>query len=218
MQQWISDHFMWIVVVLAIIHISFFVKLLRLRGHNIKWLLVYLEELVRDLPGRTDKRPSRSLDDQINAFLVDIENVIRISDKSSELRELRNRVMHKEEEKPYLNSAGFECYWSLSRAFTEMYPLIGICGTVLAIACGLQSPGDDTNTVNAVVSNFGGSIWITLYGLSCAVVAMFFNAAFEPSFQKLLEHQANVKRIINEVKCHLGDKPALKTEQNGHDK
>ena len=61
--QWISDHFVWTVVILGAVHIVIFVTLVRLRVRNIKSLLGYLDDLVRDVSNHTDKHLARSLDD-----------------------------------------------------------------------------------------------------------------------------------------------------------
>ena len=45
-------------------------------------------------------------------------------------------------------------------------------------------------------------------GLLFAVIFMILNAFWEPSFQRLMENQANVREIITAAKCRLSEGPA----------
>jgi len=56
-----------------------------------------------------------------------------------------------------------------------------------------------------VVTDFCKSIWSTFMGLLFAVIYMILNAFWEPSFQRLMEHQTNVREIITAAKCRLGE-------------
>jgi biopolymer transport protein ExbB/TolQ len=84
---------------------------------------------------------------------------------------------------------------------------LGILGTVLAIGCGLAAQAsaspESGAAIDAVVKNFGNSIWSTFMGLLFAVIYMILNAFWEPSFQRLMEHQTNVREVITAAKCRL---------------
>ncbi len=204
--NWLSSHFLWIIGGCAAVHTLIFAGLLWVRGRKTKKLVYHLGDLVRGFSSHSDT--DRSVDNQINMFLLDLQDVVQNPARYGELEALRTRLVVKDETRPYLQTTLFERFCSVSRALIEIYPLLGIIGTVLAIGCGLSSsanaPPESGAAVDAVVQNFSQSIWATGIGLACAVFWMLMNAWFEPSFQRLLEHQASVRGIITAAKCRLG--------------
>ena len=203
----ISSHFWWIIGVVAGLHFLLFLWLVWARRRQTRQLVVHLAGLVRGFSNRSDTE--RPVDDQIDTFLADLQDVIQNPARFDELDALRTRLAVKDEARPYLHTAWFECLSSVSRAVIEIYPLLGIIGTVLAIGCGLSSSAnaapESGAAVDAVVKNFSQSIWATGIGLTCAVFWMLVNAWFEPSFQRLMEHQANVRWIVSAAKSRLGE-------------
>ena len=193
----LSDNFPWIILAFAIVHAGLFSWLATAYRTMTRRLGGHLENLTRGLSSRSDTDRSQSVDDDINMFLADLQDVIRNPAKLHELEDLRTRLIYKDEARPYLKTASFERTYSLSRTLIEIYPLLGILGTVLAIGCGLAAQANSAESgaaIDAVVKNFGNSIWSTFMGLLFAVIYMILNAFWEPSFQRLMEHQANVRR------------------------
>jgi len=205
----LSDNFPWIILAFAIVHAGLFSWLAVAHRQMTRRLGGHLENLVRGLSSRSDTDRTQSVDDDINMFLADLQDVIRNPAKLHELEDLRTRLIYKDEARPYLKTASFERIYSLSRTLIEIYPLLGILGTVLAIGCGLaaqaNSAPESGAAIDAVVKNFGNSIWSTFMGLLFAVIFMILNAFWEPSFQRLMEHQANVREIITAAKCRLNE-------------
>jgi len=205
----LSDNFPWIILAFAVIHAVLFSWLAVAYRQKSKRLGAHLENLVRGFSSRSDTDRTRSVDEDINMFLADLQDVIRNPAKLHELEDLRTRLIYKDEARPYLRTAAFERTYSLSRTLIEIYPLLGILGTVLAIGCGLSAQANTSPesgaAIDAVVKNFGNSIWSTFMGLLFAVTYMILNAFWEPSFQRLMEHQANVREVITAAKCRLGE-------------
>jgi biopolymer transport protein ExbB len=208
----LSDNFPWIILGFAAVHAVLFCWLAVAYRQKSRRLGTHLENLVRGFSSRSDIDRNRSIDDDINFFLADLQDVIRNPAKLHELEDLRTRLIYKDEARPYLKTAAFERVYSLSRTLIEIYPLLGILGTVLAIGCGLAAQAnaspESSSAIDAVVRNFGNSIWSTFMGLLFAVIFMILNAFWEPGFQRLMEHQANVREIIMAAKCRLGEGPA----------
>jgi biopolymer transport protein ExbB len=208
----LSDNFPWIILAFAIVHAGLFSWLAASYRRKTKGLGAHLENLVRGFSSRSDTARNLSIDDDINMFLADLQDVIRNPAKLHELEDLRTRLIYKDEARPYLKTASFERVYSLSRTLIEIYPLLGILGTVLAIGCGLASQAnaapESGAAIDAVVRNFGNSIWSTFMGLLFAVIYMILNAFWEPSFLRLMEHQTNVREVITAAKCRLHEGPA----------
>ena len=226
--QAISDHFYWIIVLLGAVHAVGFVALLQARNRRVRQLESHLTNLVGGLSRRSDHDPSYTVDERIDTFIADIREVIQHPQSPTESRRLYERIVSKDELRRYLQGTKFETWYNVARTGIEIYPLLGIIGTVLAIGLGLNTrpetpaptpaaitvtatapepappPTAPNAPTGAIVRNFASSIWATLVGLLFAILFMMANAYLEPSFNRLIEHRANVRNVITHAKSQLG--------------
>jgi biopolymer transport protein ExbB/TolQ len=196
---------------LACAHLLGFVWLWRRRCRQAQWLAAHLENLTQGFSSRPDRDPDASIDERIDSFLGNIREVLTDPARADDQKKLYERILAKDESKTYLRSSSFETLYSIARTSIEIYPLLGIMGTVLAIGLALNSSGaDDTANLASerIVRNFAGSIWATLAGIGCGIILLLVNAALEPAFQRLLEHRWDVRETISAAKIQLGTKPS----------
>jgi biopolymer transport protein ExbB len=222
MAQAISDHFYWIILILGTLHAIGFVALWRARNRRVRQLESHLTNLVGGLSRRSDHDPTHTVDERIDSFIAYIREVIQNPHSPAEVRRLYDRIVSKDELRRYLQGTKFETWYNVARTGIEIYPLLGIIGTVLAIGLGLNArPVDEvaapatqaavmrdapaaTPPTSAIVRNFASSIWATLTGLVCAILFMMCNAYLEPSFTRLIEHRTSVRNVISHAKSQLG--------------
>src|SRR5207248_2992960 len=138
--QAISDHFYWIILVLAAVHAVGFVLLLQTRNRRVRQLESHLTNLVGGLSRRSDHDPTHTIDERIDSFISDIREVIQHPREPGEVRRLYDRIVSKDELRRYLQGTKFETWYNVARTGIEIYPLLGIIGTVLAIGLGLNAP------------------------------------------------------------------------------
>jgi biopolymer transport protein ExbB len=218
--QWICDHFYVFILLLAAAHLAGFLWLWRERNRQGKWLEGHLENLVRGFSSHADRDPYEGVDERIDSFLANIHEVLDDPSRAEDRRRLHDQMMAKDETKKYLRGSRFETLYSLARTTIEIYPLLGIMGTVLAIGLALHSPSTDTDAASAaafatsrIVRNFAGSIWATLAGIGCGVILLVVNSILEPSFSRLLEHRWDVRQTVSAVKTQLGIQSELENSQ-----
>lgn len=230
MLQAISDHFYWIIVLLGLVHVGGFVALVRARNKRVRQLESHLTNLVGGLSRRSDLDPNHTIDERIDSFIADIREVLQHPHSNDEVQRLYERIVSKDELRRYLQGTKFETWYNVARTGIEIYPMLGIIGTVLAIALGLNARSGATAadgpemspaaivattapasvvapsapSAGAIVRNFASSIWATLTGLLCAILFMMVNAYLEPDFNRLIEHRANVRNVISQAKSQLG--------------
>lgn len=234
MMQSLTDHFYWFILLLGVVHAAGFIALLQARNRRVRQLESHLTNLVGGLSRRSDQDPTHTVDERIDSFIADIREVIQHPHSSGEVQRLYERIVSKDELRRYLQGTKFETWYNVARTGIEIYPLLGIIGTVLAIGLGLNSrsvnldaagvatdssmtspadhPGSSDSAsppapvpqTSAIVRNFANSIWATLVGLLCAIVFMMCNAYLEPSFGRLIEHRINVRNVISHAKSQLG--------------
>jgi len=208
--QWICDHFYWLILIIAAGHLLGFLWLYQERRRQTAWLEGHLENLVQGFASRADRDPYATVDERIDSFLANIREVLQDDSRLEDRRRLHDQIQAKDETKKYLRGAKFETLYNLARTSIEMYPLLGIMGTVLAIGLALNSPTPQDGlaagafVTERIVRNFAGSIWATLAGIGCGIVLLLINAVLEPGFQRLLEHRWDVRDVIHAAKTQLG--------------
>jgi biopolymer transport protein ExbB/TolQ len=204
--QWVCDHFYWLILIMAAAHLVVFLRLWRERRRQALWLAEHLENLVQGFSSRADRDPYPTLDERVDSFLANIREVLADPSRSADRQRLHEQIIAKDETKKYLRGSRFETLYSLARTTIEIYPLLGIMGTVLAIALALNAPAGEAaaSATERIIQNFAGSIWATLAGIGCGIVLLMVNALVEPSFQRLLEHRAEVREVIAAAKTQLG--------------
>jgi len=238
--QWFADNASFLICCFAAVH---FVVLSVLRvwwGRTLVTLQDYLRSLLANIKGTSDPRSIGDLDDQIEAFLLDVRAILTQEHFQHERDEIRTRVIAKKEQRPYLRAKAFERWYSVARAAVEIYPLAGILGTILAMAVSLAPGGQPETvvesaagntavvadagqsgtvgadkeaaetTVAGIVTNFRSAIWSTFFGLLFAIVFMGITAWYEPSFTRLVEYRAAVREAIREA-----ERSMVVTEEQG---
>lgn len=195
------------VIVLAfVLHLMCFLWLWSWSRRDERRMAADFEAFTRNLKHRSILERGLPLSDQIEAFLADIKDVLDDPAKQAERQALWQRMKILDEERRYLQSQSFETTYTICRTMIEAYPMAGILGTILAIGAALQAgkgSGDATATVNAIVRNFGESIWATFSGLMAAIILMFINSIVETRFRRLAENREHVRETITRAKREM---------------
>jgi biopolymer transport protein ExbB len=204
--QFLCDHFYWLILLLAAGHLLAFAWLLRQRQLQSLRLAAHLENLVQGFSSHADRDPYSTVDEQIDSFLANVREVLDDPSRSEDRLLLHEKIVAKDETKKYLTGSRFETLYSVARTMIEIYPLLGIMGTVLAIGLALNAPAVDGSLASErIVRNFAGSIWATLAGIGCGIILLLINSIVEPAFQRLLEHRWEVREVISAAKIRLGE-------------
>jgi biopolymer transport protein ExbB/TolQ len=201
----------WIIGLLVLANVGIWVYLWRTSRTFKKGLSAYLRNLLRPFSRQSDFDPNAPLDEQIDVFLADIRDILQ-DPRESEAGHLYSRLTAKDESRTYLKLHWFEMCFSIARALIEVYPLLGIVGTVLAIWAGLNASGDaDPDKITRIVQNFGQSVRSTAFGLGAAIVFLILNSAVEPGFERLLTYAATVRDNVSIAKQKLAMQSRTRT-------
>jgi len=206
MFEFLGLHFTAIIIFAAVVHFAFFLYLLRDRARKIAELKAFLQNVVRGLSRHSDMAPAASVDDQISRYIKDWEEALTDPEGSGAREELKRSGI-KDEQRPYLETS-LETKYNVVRTAIESYPLLGILGTLFAMALALSQgapPVGDAAAAGAqeithIIKSFNSAIWSTVWGLIFAVGFMLFNASVETGFDRLREHRIAVQEIIAKTK------------------
>lgn len=214
MLQWLSEWWPSGIFILSVGNFVLWVYLIiSCRRFKAK-LNSYLFSLVRPLSRQTDPDPTVSDDERIDAFIADIGEVIQNPRDQGEGRDLYDRITTKDESRIYLKNHPFDIWYSIACALIEIYPLLGIVGTVLGVWAGFSETGTaDPEKINRIVQNFSESVKSTAMGLIAAICFMLLNSGFEPSFTRRMAYGARILELVSHAKKQLGMLPPTRTEE-----
>ena len=213
----------------GVLHGMVFVGLSISRWRQARRLAMHLEDILGPAYRHLDQDPDRTIDEVIDGFFHDIDEVITDGRSAAKAHDLAHRLSTKDEARKYLKVMRFERVYSFARTGIEAWPLAGILGTVLAISFGMQAgtatPNDpplaiaqtttypangnnalpspqqvDTGPTSAIIRNFGMAIGSTILGLFFGVVFMLGNAWVEPGFERLMEHRKSIREAVRTAK------------------
>ena len=133
-----------------------------------------------------------------------VEYVKKLDDKNQEsLKEEYYKLTNEKTHSIYAYSKGVRTFFNLFFDLIPMFPMLGILGTVVAIACQFSTMTDSTDGTEAIISvtqNFGMAIWTTIYGIVFAIGFTVINAMFiESGTQKCFELEKTAQRSLDEV-------------------
>src|SRR5262245_30255904 len=199
----VSRYFPWLIAAFAAVNLLIWLWLIAYSRSEKALLADYLMNAVGVLSRRSDVARQMSIDERINAFMADIRDAVESGGEGA--RSMLDRLMTKDEQRVYLKTHRFERGYSIARSSIEIFPLLGIIGTVIAIGAGMNAPGaNDVDRVSRVVQTCGHSVGSTAFGLGAAICFMALNAWFEPDFERLLSYAGTIREMIAHAKNRLG--------------
>ncbi|MCL2120232.1 MAG: MotA/TolQ/ExbB proton channel family protein [Planctomycetaceae bacterium] len=137
-----------------------------------------------------------------------VEYVKKLDDKNQEsLKEEYHKLTNEKTHSIYAYSKWARTCFNLFFDLIPMFPMLGILGTVVAIACqfsAAQEMTDGAETIlRSVTQNFGMAIWTTIYGIGFAIGFTIINATFiESGTQKCFELEKTARQSLDDV-LHL---------------
>ena len=143
-----------------------------------------------------------------------VEYVKKLDDKNQEaLKEEYYKLTNEKAHSIYAYSKWVRTCFNLFFDMIPMFPMLGILGTVVAIACQFSAAQDVVATqemvneseviMRSVSQNFGVAVWTTIIGIGFAIGYTVVNAMFiESGTQKCFELEKTARESLDEV-LHL---------------
>jgi len=133
-----------------------------------------------------------------------VEYVKKLDGKNQEsLKEEYYKLTNEKTHSVYSYSKYARTCFNLFFDMIPMFPMLGILGTVIAIACqfsGATESADGTAAILSVTQNFGMAVWTAIYGIVFAVGFTVINALFiESGTQKCFDLEKTARESLDEV-------------------
>lgn len=189
------------ILILGAFHLVAFWVLRIWAGRDIRSLAQLLERFTDGFHHRSRLDWRGHLTDQVDAFVTDVRESL---DNPNDREQLSQRISILDEQRPYLASFRFETCWNVARSGIEIYPLLGVLGTIFALWLAMREPASDSSaTVGAIVERFGVAIDSTFAGLAMAILLMVVHSYYETLFTRLTENRRAVRDMVLQVKREL---------------
>lgn len=189
------------ILILGAIHLLGFWVLRWWAARDTRSLAMLLERFTDGVHHRSRLDWRGHLTDQVDAFVSDVREAMK---RPADRDLIRKRMAILDEQRPYLASFRFETFWNVARTGIEIYPLLGVLGTIFALWLAMREPTDDASaTVGTIVERFGLAIDSTFAGLAVAILLMIVHSYYETMFVRLTESRRSVRDLVTQVKREL---------------
>jgi len=166
-----------------------------------------LKGFLGPLAYRSEERERDSLSERVDSFIQDVQEIIDNPHRNADRRDLLYRINTKDERKDYMHTLDFERRLRVTETLVDLYPYLGILGTITSISAGLFASGLDGSAgvtqSQALISSFAAALWTTFVGLVLYMVFSFWIARRESEFSRLTDQRDTVRRLISKAKTQL---------------
>lgn len=193
----LTEYITVIIYVLAVIEAGLTITifwLIRAQGIRLKDAT---DNMVKGFVDAPDKDSSLSLHEKIESSLRFIANKIQVDPHSKAIvRENAGKIAERSSDNRYF---GIEVFGSMMSTLVQVFPLLGILGTILAIS-GETVVGDSTALdPQALTSAFVLAMNTTILGIGFAILFMLVESVLQPRIERTIVDSKNYKNVLTSV-------------------
>lgn len=194
--NFMTNNIFYIIYGFAIIEIYLVVSVFKMMRDHGKVLADVSDNLLKGFSDAPDKDSTQSIHEKIESSLEFISNKLV---SNPELKEAFVKNASKIGQRPiYSRHYKIEIYASVMSTLVQVFPLLGILGTILAIAqTAFQNGGqvDVTSLSNAFVL----AMDTTILGIAFSVVFMIVESTFQPKIERVINESNDYRHIISKI-------------------
>jgi biopolymer transport protein ExbB/TolQ len=179
----LSDFMTLIILLCAVIEILMFYYLIlnnkKLSG-QLQDSLINMLKGIKEIP---DKDRNRNIHDEIEVLLDTIE-VVKSSSSTKEKKKLKKNIKKEDQKKIDKKIHHFDIFTNLTSSGVQIFPLLGILGTIIALGKSISGTGQ-TGNMDIVMKAFILAIDTTILGIFFGIVFMVADAFSQAKTNKL---------------------------------
>ncbi|MBU1238116.1 MotA/TolQ/ExbB proton channel family protein [Myxococcota bacterium] len=203
---WLSKYMLYIIFLFALIEVYLF---WRLRVHYTQLSTRLQDSLTNMLKGIdeiADKDSSRKIHDNIDVLLDSLKTVKLGSEKGQ--KKLRENIVKEDQKKLDKKNHDFDVHKNVVSSGVQIFPLLGILGTIMAIGNSVAGSNATTN-IDVIVRAFIMAIDTTILGILFGIIFMVIDAVFQAKSNRLSEEIEKYRDITRFSRMEVG-RPAQK--------
>jgi biopolymer transport protein ExbB/TolQ len=194
--NFITNNIFIIIYAFAIVEIYLVVNVFMMMRRHELVLADVSDNLLKGFPDAPDKNSTQNIHEKIESSLEFISNKI-IS--NPELKENFVKNANSVGQNPiYSRHYRIEIFASLMSTLVQVFPLLGILGTILAIAQTAFQGGGNVD-VSSLSNAFVLAMDTTILGISFSIIFMVIESSFQPKIERVINESNDYRQIISKI-------------------
>ena len=199
-----ADAMVSVIVIAACVEVLLYYRIWRDVNERTALMFDSLKNTLKGVSGGPDHDNRRSLQDEISAVLHFIEKLKFQNTK--EYHKIIINAQRQDERKIDFANFGIETMANVGGAMVQVFPLLGILGTILSIA---QSAAGETG-VNGVLdpvsvtSSFSTAMDTTILGIFFGIVFMLVDSNFQGKISEFFDSSQRYRSFFDDVALRSG--------------
>lgn len=188
--------------IFAIIYLFVFVEIflsvsifLKMRQHE-QVLMDVSDNLLKGFFDAPDKDSTATVHDKIQKALDFMRTKITTDDKMR--REFAKNARSVNQRSLYSRYYSIETYASVMSTIVQIFPLLGILGTILAIAQTAFQNGGQVD-VSSLSNAFVLAMDTTILGIFFSIIFMVVESSFAPKIDRIINESNEFRKIVNSI-------------------
>jgi biopolymer transport protein ExbB/TolQ len=194
--NFLTNNIFIIIYVFALVELYLVISIfLMMRRHEIS-MQDAMDNLLKGFADAPDKDSSQHVHEKIQAALTYMTNKIA---SDAELKKDFCKNAAKVNERPiYGRHYKIEIYASIMSTLVQIFPLLGILGTILAIAQTAFQGGGQID-VASLSSAFVLAMDTTILGITFSILFMLVESTFQPKIERVIVESNEYRRILSSI-------------------
>jgi biopolymer transport protein ExbB len=192
--SWMTNNIFFIIYGLAIIETYLVIAIFtKMRKHE-HVLLDVSDNLLKGFADAPDKDSSQHTHEKIQAAIQFVTNKMNANPEVQ--KQFQGNAVRINERSFYSRTFTIETYASVMATLVQVFPLLGILGTVLAIAqTAFQGEIDASNLSSAFVL----AMDTTILGIAFSILFMIIESTFQPKIERIMTESQEYRRILSAI-------------------
>lgn len=194
--NFLTNNIFAIIYLFAAIEIFLIVNIFVLMRKHESVLIDVSDNLLKGFKDAPDKDSQQNIHERIESALDFIYHKIS---KNPELKEDFVRNANSITQRPYYSRHyKLEIYASVMSTLVQVFPLLGILGTILAIAQTAFQTGGQID-VSSLSNAFVLAMDTTILGIGLSVIFMIIESTFQPKIERVINESSDYKQIVSKI-------------------
>ena len=196
----LADLMVYVILLGAVIATGIYFQLRREIDSRTTAMVDSLRNTLKGIEGVPDYDSTKSVHDEIGATLNFIFQLK--SEDSSQYQKVVANTQRQDERKLGFASFRIETLANIGAAMVQIFPLLGILGTILAIAQSASASVAEGGVLDpsVVTSSFAIAMDTTILGIFFGIVFMLVDSTFQAKVSELMDGAEKYKEFIGSVK------------------
>lgn len=194
--SFLTNNIFVIIFLFAAIEVFLIINIFRLMKKHEAVLGDVSDNLLKGFPDAPDRDSDQNIHERIESALDFIHHKIS---KNPELKSDFAKNANSISQRPhYSRHYKIEIYASVMSTLVQVFPLLGILGTILAIAQTAFQNGGNVD-VSSLSNAFVLAMDTTILGIAFSVIFMIVESTFQPKIERVINESTDYKSIVSKL-------------------